>query len=65
VATNEVSIAAGDCWRLDNGDDGSDGDTDVASIIEVTIATSYTVANKSFAAASPLTSDGDVSSTEV
>jgi hypothetical protein len=31
----------------------------------VTIATSYTIANKSFAAASPLTSDGDVSSTEV
>lgn len=55
MATNEVSIAVGDCWRLDDGDYGYDGDIEVASVAEVNDRPSFTFeANKSFAAASPL-----------
>ena len=29
MATNAVSIAVGDCWRLNDGDVRGDGDTDI------------------------------------
>jgi hypothetical protein len=52
-----ASVAARDCWRLDNGDQG-DVVTVVALVTKVICTAVYTEAIKGFAAASPLTFDG-------